>query len=83
MPALILSGTHDSGFSLGLMARDASLAVDIARQVGEQPELLAAAADQWQAALASLGPAADFTEIARTVAPAVTPAGAPGTTHIA
>ncbi|WP_422758613.1 NAD(P)-dependent oxidoreductase [Paenarthrobacter sp. C1] len=82
-PNWILSGTHDSGFSLGLMARDASLAVDIARQVGEQPELLAAAADQWQAALASLGPAADFTEIARTVAPAVTPAGAPGTTHIA
>ncbi|MFK4639235.1 NAD(P)-dependent oxidoreductase [Paenarthrobacter histidinolovorans] len=82
-PNWVLTGTHDSGFSLGLMARDAALAIDIARQVGERPDLLAAAADQWQTALAALGPAADFTEIARTVAPAVTPAGAPGTTHIA
>ncbi|MFK0000886.1 NAD(P)-dependent oxidoreductase [Paenarthrobacter sp. NPDC090522] len=76
-PNWVLSGTHDSGFSLGLMARDAALAIDVAREIGEQPELLAAAAGQWQEALALLGPAADFTEIARTVAPAVTPAGAP------
>ncbi|MCP1413976.1 NAD(P)-dependent oxidoreductase [Paenarthrobacter sp. A20] len=76
-PNWVISGTHDSGFSLGLMARDAALAIDIARQMGQQPELLAAAASQWQDALAVLGPAADFTEIARTVAPSVTPAGAP------
>ncbi|UKA51728.1 NAD(P)-dependent oxidoreductase [Arthrobacter sp. FW305-123] len=82
-PAWVFSGTHNSGFSLGLMARDAALAIDMARQVGEQPDLLAAAADQWQAALTALGPAADFTEIARTVAPSVTPAGAPNTTHAA
>lgn len=82
-PNWVLSGTHDSGFSLGLMARDAALAIDMARQVGEHPELLAAAAEQWQEALAALGPAADFTEIARTVAPALTPAGAPKTTHVA
>jgi 3-hydroxyisobutyrate dehydrogenase len=31
--------------------------------------------------LAALGPGADFTEFARTVAPAFTPAGAPGTTN--
>ncbi|MDQ4046863.1 MAG: NAD-binding protein, partial [Actinomycetota bacterium] len=78
-PKWVLSGTHDSGFSLGLMARDAALAVDIAAQIGERPALLAAAARQWQEALAVLGPRADFTEIARTVAPAVTPAGAPTT----
>ncbi|SDW57142.1 3-hydroxyisobutyrate dehydrogenase [Arthrobacter sp. cf158] len=82
-PNWVLSGTHDSGFSLGLMARDAALAIEVARQIGERPELLAAAAGQWQEALAALGPAADFTEIARTVAPAVTPAGAPNTTHAA
>ncbi|MET3902936.1 NAD(P)-dependent oxidoreductase [Paenarthrobacter sp. 4246] len=76
-PTWVLSGTHDSGFSLGLMARDASLAIDVARQMGEEPELLAAAAGQWQHALAALGPSADFTEIARTVAPSITPAGAP------
>ncbi|MCU1568735.1 MAG: 6-phosphogluconate dehydrogenase [Pseudarthrobacter sp.] len=77
-PNWVLSGTHDSGFSLGLMARDAALAVDIAARIGEKPALLAAVASQWQDALAALGPKADFTEIARTVAPAITPAGAPG-----
>lgn len=79
-PNWVLSGTHDSGFSLGLMARDAALAVEVAAQIGENPALLAAVAGQWQEALAVLGPRADFTEIARTVAPAITPAGAPGTT---
>ncbi len=78
-PNWVLSGTHDSGFSLGLMARDAALAVDVAAQIGENPALLAAVAGQWQDALAALGPRADFTEIARTVAPAITPAGAPDT----
>ncbi|MCU1435522.1 MAG: 6-phosphogluconate dehydrogenase [Pseudarthrobacter sp.] len=78
-PNWVLSGTHNSGFSLGLMARDAALAVDIAAQIGENPALLAAVAGQWQEALAVLGPRADFTEIARAVAPAITPAGAPGT----
>ncbi|MFC9334817.1 NAD(P)-dependent oxidoreductase [Arthrobacter sp. NPDC057009] len=86
-PNWVLSGTHDSGFSLGLMARDAALAVDVAAQIGENPSLLAAVAGQWQEALAALGPRADFTEIARTVAPAITPAGAPdsknGTTAVA
>jgi 3-hydroxyisobutyrate dehydrogenase len=77
-PNWVLSGTHDSGFSLGLMARDAALAVDVAARIGEKPALLAAVAGQWQEALAVLGPKADFTEIARTVAPAITPAGAPG-----
>lgn len=79
-PNWVLSGSHDSGFSLGLMARDAALAVEVAAQIGESPALLAAVAGQWQDALAVLGPRADFTEIARTVAPAITPAGAPGTT---
>ncbi|MET4146747.1 NAD(P)-dependent oxidoreductase [Arthrobacter sp. UYCo732] len=78
-PNWVLNGTHDSGFSLGLMARDAALAVEVAAQIGEKPALLTAVAGQWQAALAALGPRADFTEIARTVAPAITPAGAPRT----
>jgi 3-hydroxyisobutyrate dehydrogenase len=78
-PNWVLTGSHDSGFSMGLMARDAALAVDVAAQIGEKPLLLAAVANQWQDALAVLGPKADFTEIARTVAPAITPAGAPGT----
>lgn len=82
-PNWVLTGTHDSGFSLGLMARDAALAVEVAGQIGERPALLAAVAGQWQDALAALGPHADFTEIARTVAPAITPAGAPGSSAVA
>ncbi|GAA3698158.1 NAD(P)-dependent oxidoreductase [Arthrobacter ginkgonis] len=78
-PNWVLTGTHNSGFSLGLMARDAALAVEVAAQIGENPALLAAVAGRWQDALAVLGPRADFTEIARTVAPALTPAGAPNT----
>lgn len=80
-PNWVLSGSHDSGFSLGLMTRDAALAVEVAAQIGERPALLAAVAGQWQDALAVLGPKADFTEIARAVAPSITPAGAPGTTN--
>ncbi|MEB8342090.1 NAD(P)-dependent oxidoreductase [Streptomyces endophyticus] len=71
-PDWVLSGTYDSGFSLGLMARDAALAVETAKQRGETPRLLAAASERWQEALADLGPAADFSEIARTVAPTLT-----------
>jgi 3-hydroxyisobutyrate dehydrogenase len=82
-PTWVLTGTHNSGFSLGLMARDAALAVEIATRIGESPTLLTAVANQWQDALALLGPRADFTEIARTVAPAITPAGAPTTTPTA
>jgi 3-hydroxyisobutyrate dehydrogenase len=81
-PNWVLTGSHDSGFSMGLMARDTALAVDIARQVGQSPELLTVVSRQWQESLTALGPTADFTEIARTVAPSVTPAGAPNTTAV-
>ncbi|WP_262698074.1 MULTISPECIES: NAD(P)-dependent oxidoreductase [Streptomyces] len=76
-PKWVLTGAHDSGFSMGLMARDAALAIEIAAQRGERPELLAAANQRWQAALAVLGSGADFTEIARTVAPCLTREGDP------
>lgn len=71
-PDWVLSGTHDSGFTMGLMARDLHLAMDIASEIGEHPTLLGAADALWQRSLAELGSAADFTEIARTVAPSVT-----------
>ncbi|MFC9536802.1 NAD(P)-dependent oxidoreductase [Streptomyces sp. NPDC056975] len=74
-PDWVLTGTYDSGFALGLMARDAALAVETAGQRGETPRLLAAASSRWQEALAALGPGADFTEIARTVAPSLTSEG--------
>ncbi|GAA4377162.1 NAD(P)-dependent oxidoreductase [Paeniglutamicibacter cryotolerans] len=79
-PDWVLSGTHDSGFALGLMARDAALAITIATSRGEHPRLLAAASDLWQEGLEQLGPDADFTEISTTVAPALaTRAGASAT----
>ncbi|MET8472768.1 NAD(P)-dependent oxidoreductase [Streptomyces sp. NPDC006422] len=71
-PDWVLSGSYDSGFSLGLMARDAALAVETAALRGETPQLLSAASERWQEALAALGPTADFSEIARTVAPTLT-----------
>ncbi|WP_326691192.1 NAD(P)-dependent oxidoreductase [Streptomyces sp. NBC_01795] len=76
-PDWVLTGTYDSGFSLGLMARDTALALEIAAQRGERPGLLAAANQRWQEALTALGPAADFTEIARTVAPSLSREGTP------
>ena len=71
-PDWVLSGTYDSGFALGLMARDAALACDIASSAERGPALLEHASDQWQEALERLGPSADFTEIARVVAPSLT-----------
>lgn len=68
-PDWVLSGTFDSGFSMGLMARDAALAVDIAMEVGESPQILGRTSELWQDSLEALGAGADFTEIARTVAP--------------
>ncbi|MFT4217278.1 MAG: NAD(P)-dependent oxidoreductase [Micropruina sp.] len=68
-PDWVLSGSYDSGFTMELMARDVALAIDVAAEVGESPRLLAATNALWQASLADLGPASDFTEIARTVAP--------------
>lgn len=71
-PDWVLSGTFDSGFSMGLMARDAALAVEIAKQVGEDPQVLGRTSSLWQDSLESLGARADFSEIARTVAPRLT-----------
>jgi len=65
-PNWILSGTFDSGFSLGLMARDVSLALDVAAQKGASPKLLADTNRAWQEALAKLGPAVDFVEMPST-----------------
>ncbi|MGO2861546.1 MAG: NAD(P)-dependent oxidoreductase [Brevibacterium sp.] len=75
-PDWVLSGTFDSGFSMGLMARDAALAVAIAKEVGEDPQILGRTSALWQRSLESLGAGADFSEIARTVAPRLT-----GSTH--
>ncbi|WP_432507191.1 NAD(P)-dependent oxidoreductase [Kineococcus arenarius] len=71
-PAWVLSGTFDSGFALGLMARDVDLALQVASVAGAKPALLAATGRAWQHALAERGPRADFTEAPATAATATT-----------
>ena len=71
-PDWALRGTPDPGLTMALVARDLPPPMDIASEIGDQPALLGAADTLWQRSLAELGSAADFTEIARTVAPAVT-----------
>lgn len=60
-PDWILPGTFSSGFTMGLMARDVALALDISRQAGTQPQVMETTNELWQRALTRLGPAADFT----------------------
>lgn len=63
----ILSGTFDSGFSLGLMAKDLQTAAELAEHLGVAAPMSRATRDLWAQALGSLGPDADHTEIFRFV----------------
>jgi len=65
-PEKILSGSFDSGFALGLMARDVALACDVARQNGSTPKVFAQTDEAWSKALADLGPHADFVSATST-----------------
>ena len=63
----ILNGKFNSGFALGLMAKDLSLAMEVAQACGVPAELGRATLDLWKKAEAAVGGAADHTEIARYV----------------
>jgi 3-hydroxyisobutyrate dehydrogenase len=63
----ILSGAFNSGFSLGLMAKDLRTAADLAEHVGVAAPMSRSARDLWAHAQGSLGPDADHTEIFRFV----------------
>ena len=63
----ILNGKYNSGFALGLMAKDLALAMEVAEACGVPAELGHACLDMWQKAEKSLGGASDHTEIARFV----------------
>jgi 3-hydroxyisobutyrate dehydrogenase len=63
----ILNGKFNSGFALGLMAKDLSLAMEVAEAVNVPAELGHACLDLWKKAEGSVGGAADHTEIARYV----------------
>lgn len=65
----VLSGAFDSGFSLGLMRKDLVTALELAGRIGAAPRLMRDIVDFWGEAEATLGAAADHTEIARLAAP--------------
>jgi 3-hydroxyisobutyrate dehydrogenase len=64
-PAYILPRTFDSGFALGLMAKDLRLARELAAATGTRATLLADTVSIWEQAQQRLGPAADNTEVVK------------------
>jgi len=64
-PTFVLNRRFDSGFALGLMAKDLRLALDLARAGGSASELIQDVAELWSRAEAQLGATADNTEIVR------------------
>lgn len=63
----ILNGKFNSGFALGLMAKDLSLAMEVAEACNVPAELGHATLALWKKAESSVGAKADHTEIARYV----------------
>lgn len=63
----ILNGKFNSGFALGLMAKDLTLAMEVAQACNVPAELGHATLDIWKKAEKMVGGAADHTEIARYV----------------
>lgn len=63
----ILNGKFNSGFALGLMAKDLALAMEVAEACDVPATLGRACLDLWKDAEAAIGGGADHTEIARYV----------------
>jgi 3-hydroxyisobutyrate dehydrogenase len=61
----ILNEKFNSGFSLGLMAKDLALAMEVAQAVGVEADLGHACLDLWKNGERALGGGADHTEIVR------------------
>jgi 3-hydroxyisobutyrate dehydrogenase len=64
-PAFVLTRTFNSGFALGLMAKDLRIALDLTVAVGTPAALLSRCSDLWTGAEQRLGFSADNTEIVR------------------
>ena len=64
-PNNILPRTFNSGFALGLMAKDLRLALEVARSSGAPAGLLEKTAQMWAAAEQQLGGKADNTEVVK------------------
>jgi 3-hydroxyisobutyrate dehydrogenase len=64
-PAFVLPRTFNSGFAIGLMAKDLRLALELARSVGTPSILLEDITNLWGRAEEQLGFKADNTEVVR------------------
>lgn len=64
-PAFVLPRTFNSGFALGLMAKDLRIALELAREAGTPAQILECCASLYQRAAGQLGFAADNTEIVK------------------
>ncbi|NKL21227.1 NAD(P)-dependent oxidoreductase [Rhizobium leguminosarum] len=65
MKQFVLSGTFDSGFAAGLMAKDIRIAAELAKTLEMRLSGLNATAAIWEEAAEELGPASDHTMIAK------------------
>ena len=63
----ILNEKFNSGFALGLMAKDLALAMEVAEACGVPAEMGHATLELWKKAESAIGGGADHTEIARFV----------------
>ncbi|WP_205857542.1 NAD(P)-dependent oxidoreductase [Phytoactinopolyspora endophytica] len=61
----VLPGTFDSGFTLGLMARDVALATEVARALQVDTPLVEDVSQTWQETRDRLGADADFNRMAQ------------------
>ena len=61
----VLSRKFDAGFSLDLMVKDISIALDVARETATPAPFAALCREIWTGAQRSLGPGRDHTELAR------------------
>ncbi len=67
-PEFVLTGRFNSGFALGLMAKDLRIAQGLAAALGTPAALLGECARLWAAAQRQLGASADNTEIVKYLA---------------
>ena len=66
LPRWVLSGSFDSGFPVGLMARDVGLAAEMTEELGVSSPLVGAARDMWAELLEQLGPREDINRMVTT-----------------
>ncbi len=64
-PAFVLPRTFNSGFALGLMAKDLRIALDLSKAVGAPDSILRQCVALWDGAEAKYGFGADNTDIVR------------------